>query len=441
VISSALEAHDPTRPFLIDATAGAGERVLSYAACRSQVDALVRDHGDLRGARVGVRATTGASTVLWLLALDRLDARCHLIAPSTPEPATDALVDRFGLDALLPGTSDGVPVPTAGAGRGRDEGAGAGGAEVVIFTSGTTGEPKGVEHTWSSLSARVSRSAELADAQWLLAYSLSAFAGLQVFLHAVLNGGSLVLGPASPGAWVSQHPGISHLSATPTYLRLLLIGGGAEGLSPRQITLGGEPVDQPLLDRVRSQFPTAQVTHIYASSEMGTCFSVHDGRAGFPVSYLEDDRQPVWMTVRDGELHIRSPHAMRGYSGAADPRDDTGLYATGDLVEVVDDRVLFRGRRTELINVGGQKVHPREVEEVLLAEPRVRTARVWGARSSVAGQLVRADVVAVEGTDEAALRQDLLERCREQLAPFKVPRILKVVESLERNDAGKLVRR
>jgi acyl-coenzyme A synthetase/AMP-(fatty) acid ligase len=132
---------------------------------------------------------------------------------------------------------------------------------------------------------------------------------------------------------------------------------------------------------------------------------------------------------------------MGGYVGLADPRDDTGLYATGDLVEVVDDRVHFLGRRNESINVGGQKVHPREVEEVLLAEPLVRAARVSGANSSVTGQIVRADVVAAADADEAELRRALLDRCRRQLQPFKVPRILKIVDALEQTDSGKLTRR
>lgn len=443
MIAAALAGHDPARPFLVDVS-DAGNRTLPYGACAARVDDLVRTHGDLRGASVGLRATSEVGTVVWMLALDRLGARCHLIAPSTPDSAVHALVDRFGLHLVGPVGGDGTSTPgvTGGARGGGTSGADGGTVgEVVVFTSGTTGEPKGVRHTWESLSARVHRSAALADARWLLAYSLSAFAGLQVLLHALLNGGSVVLGAGSPGASMTDGAGITHISATPTFVRLLLIGGEARGLAPEQITLGGEPVDQPLLDRVRSRFPSAKVTHIYASSEMGTCFSVHDGMAGFPTSYLESDEQPVWLTIRDGELHIRSPHAMRGYEDAADPRDETGLFATGDLVEVIGDRVEFRGRRTEVVNVGGQKVHPREIEEVLLDDPRVRTARVWGARSSVAGQLVRAEVVAVDGTDEAGLRRELLARCQHRLAPYKVPRLLKVVDSLEHNDAGKLVRR
>ncbi|MCZ7527879.1 MAG: acyl--CoA ligase [Acidimicrobiia bacterium] len=431
MISSVLPAHDPVRPFLLDRATDGVLRELSYGECRSRVDELVRSHRDLRGARVGLRATAERETVLWLLALDALGARGHLVPPSAPDAAVDGLVEQLGLHLVV-----GRPLPsTVPAG-------GEGGPEVVLFTSGTTGTPKAARHTWASLAARVHRSPELSGARWLLAYSLSAFAGLQVLLHALLNGGAVVLGGDAPAAALRAFgPGITHVSATPTFFRMLLMGGDADGLRPTQLTLGGEPVDQPLLDRIGRRFPSARVTHIYASTEMGTCFSVHDGLAGFPAAYLESDELPVWLTIRDGELHVRSPHAMGGYVGLDDPRDGTGLYPTGDLVEVVGDRVHFRGRRNESINVGGQKVHPRAVEEVLLAEPRVRAARVSGTASSVTGQLVRADVVAVRDTDGEELRKALLDRCRLHLQPHQIPRILRIVDSLEQNDGGKLVRR
>ncbi len=430
MISAVLAATQPDRPFLLDCDPDALTE-LSYGACRSMVDALVQSRPDLRGARVGLRASADRDTVLWLLALDALGARAHLIPPTLPEETADALVEQLGLHAVI-GRPPIAAAPTGHSSR----------PEVVLFTSGTTGTPKAVRHTWESLAARVHRSTALADARWLLAYPLSAFAGLQVFLHALLNGGSLVLGGSSPAtASRAMGAGVTHVSATPTFVRLLLMGGNAEALSPVQLTVGGEAVDQPLLDRITRRFPSARVTHIYASSEMGTCFSVHDGRAGFPVTYLESDELPVWLTVRDGELHIRSPHGMSGYVGRADPRDGTGLYPTGDLVEVTGDRVHFLGRRNERLNVGGQKVHPREVEEVLLTEPRVQAARVSGTSSSVTGQIVRADVIATSYTDLEELRRALLARCRTQLQPHKVPRILKIVDSLEQTDGGKLTRR
>jgi acyl-CoA synthetase (AMP-forming)/AMP-acid ligase II len=447
VISGVLAATDPRRLFLVDREDEAVAE-LSYGDCRAMVDELVRSHPELRGSRVGLRATAERTTVLWLFALDALGARVHLVPPTMPDESVDALVEQLGLHSLIGwhgvidrekviggsvnGRSVTDVVPTADEDR----------PEVVLFTSGTTGTPKAVLHTWESLAARIHRSPTLADARWLLAYPLSAFAGLQVFLHALLNGGSVVLGAGVPaGAVRALGAGVTHISATPTFVRLLLMRDDLDTLSPVQLTLGGEPVDQPLLDRVIQRFPTSRVTHIYASSEMGACFSVHDGRAGFPATFLESDELAVWLTIREGELHIRSPHSMGGYVGLADPRDDTGLYPTGDLVEVIDDRVQFLGRRNESINVGGQKVHPREVEEVLLAEPRVRAARVSGASSSVTGQIVRADVVAASDTDVAELRRALLDRCRRQLQPFKVPRILKIVDALEQTDGGKVIRR
>ena len=81
-----------------------------------------------------------------------------------------------------------------------------------------------------------------------------------------------------------------------------------------QITLGGEAVDQDLLDRLHAAFPHARLTHIYASTEMGVCFSVRDGKAGFPADYLSDRSLPCQLRIAsDGELEIRSKRAMVGY--------------------------------------------------------------------------------------------------------------------------------
>ncbi|MFN8037126.1 MAG: class I adenylate-forming enzyme family protein [Acidimicrobiia bacterium] len=440
MITGVLAATDPHRLLLVcredDAFAS-----LSYGTVRDLVDDLVTAHPELRGGGVALRATAERTTVLWLLALDVLAARVHIVPPTMPDETVEALVADLGLDAVIDG---GAVRPTETHHRSGDRSGGrpGGRSEVVLFTSGTTGVPKGVLHTWESLAGRIHRSGALGAARWLLAYPLSAFAGLQVFLHALLNGGSVVLGGGEPaGAAQALRAGVTHVSSTPTFLRLLLMRDEIDAFAPEQFTLGGEPVDQPLLDRVKERFPASRVTHIYASSEMGACFSVHDGRAGFPAELLESDDAPVWLTIVDGELHIRSPYAMGGYVGLDDPRDRTGLYATGDLVEHVGDRVHFLGRRNESINVGGQKVHPREVEEILLAEPRVRAVRVSGASSSVAGQIVRADVVAVPGADAAELRRALLDECRRRLQPYKVPRILRIVDEIEQTDSGKLVRR
>jgi acyl-CoA synthetase (AMP-forming)/AMP-acid ligase II len=205
--------------------------------------------------------------------------------------------------------------------------------------------------------------------------------------------------------------GVTHVSATPTFWRLY---GATHALEApvtgvRQVTVGGEAATDEGLAALRRQFPSAQVSHVYATTELGTCFSVSDGRAGFPSAWLDDAARRLGLRIVEGELQVR-----RQEQGA--PPGPWG--ATGDLVERVGERVFFRGRVTELINVGGVKVAPLAVEELLLRVPGVLHARVWGKPNPVTGQLVAASLVlaptATRETVEPLLRAAVLSLPRVQ---------------------------
>jgi len=183
--------------------------------------------------------------------------------------------------------------------------------------------------------------------------------------------------------------------------------------------------------------------HIYATTELGRCFSVTDGRAGFPRELLDTpSADGVAMLIREDELLVRSANAMEEYdrhSGDKAAGDD--WTATGDLVQVDGDRVLFVGRRSDRINVGGNKVHPIEVERVIRELAEVADVRVYAKSSSVAGQLVACDVVPAEGGDAQALRRRLAEHCLGRLAPHQRPRLVNVVEEIALAGSGKTKRR
>ena len=212
---------------------------------------------------------------------------------------------------------------------------------------------------------------------------------------------------------------------------------------PEQITLGGELSDQPLLDRLRALFPGARLVHIYATSELGRCFSVKDGRAGFPASFLAGhSEEGVELKLEDGELYVRSANAMRGIHGSEVGRgEDPGWIATGDLVERVGDRCFFAGRRTEILNVGGNKVHPMRVEQVVQQVPGVADVRVYGKSSSLVGQMVACEFVAAQDFVADQVRQAILEDCREKLSAHERPRFLEAVPQIILSEAGKKVRR
>ena len=210
----------------------------------------------------------------------------------------------------------------------------------------------------------------------------------------------------------------------------------------RQITLGGEAVDQSILDALRETFPGARIIAIYASTEAGALFSVKDGRTGFPASWLQEGVEGCRLRISDSVLQVQSPRAMRGYLGDATKRGvtDDGWLITGDVVEVMGDRVLFRGRVDNVLNVGGGKVMPEQVETALLDVPVVREARVYGIKNPIAGDVLAADVVLAQAVTEAEARKAIYSALSARLEPYKVPRIYRFVEKISVNAAGKKVR-
>ena len=320
------------------------------------------------------------------------------------------------------------------------------GWHIYLMTSGTTNAPKVARHSLSALLGRVGRfigDQNLQTARWLLTYSPTTFAGMQVILTALATGGCLIVPPSRTVPALREAAakyGATHISGTPTFWRSLLMLCSSQSALPdlRQITLGGEAVDQKTLNRLRSAFPQARITHIYASTEAGALFSVDDGRSGFPANWLEQPGGDIWLRIQDGELHVRSPRRMEGYASPHDnPFLDDGWLRTGDLVRQDGDRIQFAGRTDTTINVGGMKVLPLEVEESLLLTEGVVEARVSGVANPIAGQLVVAEIVVEPGRDAQQVAQAAAEHARAHLAAYKVPRSIRVVDSIATSQAGK----
>jgi len=148
------------------------------------------------------------------------------------------------------------------------------------------------------------------------------------------------------------------------------------------------------------------------------------------------------MKVESGELFVRSANAMLAYDKlAAEGAPDRDWFATGDLVEPRGERYHFVGRRSDIINVGGQKVHPLEVERVVRSVPGVGDVKVFARSSSIAGQLVACDVVPLAGADPEVVRMSVVECCNRALSAAQRPRVIQLVEQIALSDAGKTVRR
>jgi len=322
--------------------------------------------------------------------------------------------------------------------------------EWILLTSGTTGRPKLVAHTLSSLTAPIIGGARPAvPPVWATFYDIRRYGGLQIFLRALLGGGSMVLScPEESTAdfliRAGAH-GVTHMSGTPSHWRRALMSAAAQRIAPQYVRLSGEIADQAILDRLRARYPHARVAHAFASTEAGVAFDVGDGRAGFPAGLLGRRTGGPEMKVEDGSLRIRSTRTASRYLGDADERvaDADGFVDTGDMVERRGDRYYFVGRRGGVINVGGLKVHPEEVEAVINGHPRVRMSRVRARKNPITGALVVADVVLDAPADGgvADVEQELVRHCRAALPRHKVPAAINVVAGLGVNGAGKLVRR
>jgi acyl-coenzyme A synthetase/AMP-(fatty) acid ligase len=319
---------------------------------------------------------------------------------------------------------------------------------LLVRTTGTTGEPKAARHDWRVLTRAVEGLKARPDQRWLLAYGTHNFSGIQVMLHVAGSQATLVAPfPRQPrdGLDAMLEHGVNAVSATPTYLRFLLAearGRDVEVPPLEQVTLGGEAVPADLLDRVRAAFPGARVSQIYGSTETGTLMSVRDGQPGFSADALYSESNPTAaVRIIDGQVWARAKTAMLGYAGdtAADPSRAQldGWWPTGDLADVVGDRVVFRGRDSDIINVGGVKVHPVPIEHRITGIEGVAAARVFGRANPMTGAIVAAEIVPLErssDSDQERIRREI----KAAVADFPRawhPRSITFVDSIETRGA------
>jgi acyl-coenzyme A synthetase/AMP-(fatty) acid ligase len=315
--------------------------------------------------------------------------------------------------------------------------------EWILPTSGTTGPPKLVRHTLRTLMGAIG---DAPLQHWATFYDIRRYGGLQIFLRALSGRGSLTLGV--DGEDLSSlltrfgNAKITHISGTPTHWRKVLISGEGRRIDPEYVRLSGEIADDGVLAALRALYPRARIEHAYASTEAGVVFVVGDGQVGFPASWVERDGA-VQVKVVDGTLRARSSRSARGFLGEGAPAltDDGGFVDTGDMVERRGDRYYFVGRRGGIINVGGAKVHPEEVETALNAHSIVRASRVFARTSAITGALVFAEVVLRDGClADAASEGQILAACRASLPPHMVPAGLRFVTDLPMTEGGKLAR-
>lgn len=312
-----------------------------------------------------------------------------------------------------------------------------------IFTSATTGEPKIALHRWEAIeSSSHFVPQELHQQTWLLSYAPWGYAGLQVFFSAWNSHGSIYY-RAKQFKDICQDMvkhAVTVVSATPTFWKML-IGAWPQGLKVPfllQATLGGEIVDQSVIDLIDAFFHPCHLTHIYASTEAGTAIVVSDRLAGFPLSALEKhSKNGVRLRIIDNELQVFSPVGMENYVEQIHPK--TGAWIkTSDLVQIKEGRVYFLGRTDGRINIGGRKVCPEEVEQALNALDNIEDCLVYEKKSPIVGNLIGADVI-IKGSEEFN-SIEIKQKLKNLLEEYKIPHIIRRVDHFAISSTGKKIR-
>lgn len=291
----------------------------------------------------------------------------------------------------------------------------AGAGVLRISTSGTTGEPKYKDISFKSRQRSVEPEPE---ARWLLGYVPGKWASFSVITHSITTQSFLsVPENLSPKSLVNTAVAdeVTHIATTPSMLKLMIVAESdlVSRIPLKQITLGGETTSQAILDKANQIWPNARITHVFATTETGDVCSVSDGLAGYPIKRILNAGGHF---KEDGELIING-------------------HATGDIWILREDRAYALYRKSEMINVGGNKVIPQTIEECALLFPGVVEAAAYAIESSVLGQLVGINLV---GNIELS---DVKKHFAAHLPKFARPAQIQIVPSLKRSDGGKIIRR
>jgi acyl-coenzyme A synthetase/AMP-(fatty) acid ligase len=423
--------------------------------------ALYARGDELCGRSVLVATTNQLTTASALIELDGIARRIVLCPPDLPVEHLPFVMDTADVDAIV---SDRMTTLRFGSRRplhfspcsrsiapANCDRCAQLQTEWILLTSGTTGVPKLVAHTLASLAGAIEPGRAPSQLVWSTFYDIRRYGGLQIFLRASLTGTTLVLSDAREStaeflARAASHK-VTHISGTPSHWRRALMSNAAHLIAPEYIRLSGEIADQAILNHLRSVYPQARIAHAFASTEAGVALEVNDGVAGFPVNMIEHTPN-VDMKVEDRSLWIRSARTASHYLGNHSPilKDADGFVDTGDIIELRDGRCHFVGRRDGVINVGGLKVYPEEIEAVINRHPAVQMSLVRTKKNPITGALVVADVVLrttpqCASRDVHALQNDILLLCREALSSHKVPATINFLSALAITESGKVLRR
>jgi len=293
---------------------------------------------------------------------------------------------------------------------------------LVIFSSGSAGAPKAVLHDFAGILEKFKRKGIKKSTLSFLLFDH--IGGMDTLFNTLANGGTLVTTPSRDPDVVcraiAQHR-VHTLPTSPTFLNLLLVSGAYRDhdLSSLQvIAYGTEPMPEAVLARLREAFPNAKLVQTYGMSELGVLRTKPRDDGSLWMKFSGDGFETK---IVNGTLWVRTPTAMLGYLNAPDLFDEEGWLNTEDAVEVDGEYVRILGRVSDLVNIGGQKVYPAEVEDVLMTLENVRDVAVFGEAHPLTGKILVARVNLAQPEPLDAFKKRLRAFCKERLPSYKIP--------------------
>jgi len=313
---------------------------------------------------------------------------------------------------------------------------------LVLFTSGTSGEPKAAVHDFLALLEKFKTIRKaLRTLNFLL---FDHWGGLNTLLHILSNGGVVVVtkdrSPENICKLIEKYK-IELLPATPTFLNILLLSSAYKNYdlsSLKIISYGTEPMPQSTLNRLKMIFPDVKLLQTYGLIEIGVMQSKSEKDGSL---WVKIGGEGYKTRIVDGILQIKADSAMLGYLNAESPFTKDGWFVTGDEILEKGEFIRILGRKSEMINVGGEKVYPQEIENVILEMDNVTEIIVHGEKNFIMGNIVCAKVRLHKKEDKKLFIGRLKKFCKERLENYKIPIKIEIVEKEQYSDRFKKTRK
>lgn len=314
---------------------------------------------------------------------------------------------------------------------------------LIIFSSGSTGKPKAMVHDLDNL-VSVYLNKRIRNMTFMLFLMFDHIGGINTLFNCLSTGATVVIPtkrePEEVISLIDAYK-VQILPTSPTFLNLMLMSGVLvkyDTSSLRMITYGTEVMPDSLLNRLKTSFDRVKFLQTFGTSETGIMKS--SSKSSTSTFIKLDDPDQEYKIVR-GELWLRSKTQVLGYMNhSMESFTKDGWFMTGDLVEQDGEYIKIKGRLKEVINVGGEKVLPAEVESVLLSHEDVKDCTVRGELNPITGQTVIASLVVKDELDKKIMRKKLKSFCKDRLEAYKVPTKFKFIEANEYSDRFKKVR-